>query len=214
MSRGLKGCYIFCTDPETNDYFTSLANTFIACLTDTHTEPASVTSSEIAASYPGLSLKVLERKDVQPYINSIPLVSLKIAAGGFSRSQAIEEFDWVEVPSFIRPSEGLFVAQVLGESMNRRIPNGSWCLFKANVTGSRQGKIVLVRHHDVWDDDLKAQYTLKKYSSEKSFGSDGAWEHSRILLMPESFDNKYQPIVLTTADEDSVSVIAEFVAVL
>ena len=214
MSRGLKGCYIFCTDPETNDYFNAQAKSFIACLPVIQAKPPYATSPETAPAYPGLSLKVLELQDVQPYINSIPLVSLKIAAGGFSRSQAIEEFDWIEVPTFIRPSDDLFVAQVLGESMNRHIPNGSWCLFKANVTGSRQGKIVLVQHHDIWDEDLGGQYTIKRYSSSKSYRPDGTWEHTRIVLMPDSTIDRYQPIVLTTEDEGSVSIIAEILAVL
>ena len=37
-----------------------------------------------------------------------------------------------------RPWEDLFVAQVTGESMNRRIPNGAWCLFRLHPAGTRR----------------------------------------------------------------------------
>jgi hypothetical protein len=36
------------------------------------------------------------------------------------------------------------VALVAGESMNRRIPNGTWCLFHTNPTGTREGKVVVI----------------------------------------------------------------------
>jgi len=45
--------------------------------------------------------------------------------------------DYVEVPEWVDPKPELFVAQVVGESMNRRIPNGAWCLFRANPSNPR-----------------------------------------------------------------------------
>jgi hypothetical protein len=42
----------------------------------------------------------------------------------FSDEQGYDEgsVEWVELPPEFRPQQGLFVAQVVGESMNRRIP--------------------------------------------------------------------------------------------
>lgn len=51
----------------------------------------------------------------------------------------------MQLPEGFAAAPGLFVTQVIGESMNRRIPNGAWCLFRAAPAGSSQGKIVLVR---------------------------------------------------------------------
>lgn len=78
----------------------------------------------------------------------MPLVSLKVAAGAFGAAQSLadEAGHWVQLPEGFAAAPGLFVAQVIGESMNRRIPNGTWCLFRAHPGGSRQGKIVLVQH--------------------------------------------------------------------
>ncbi|WP_260425288.1 S24 family peptidase [Halomonas sp. YLB-10] len=53
---------------------------------------------------------------------------------------------WVELADFMSASPDLFVSRVVGESMNRRIPNGAWRLFHANPGGTRQGKVVVVQH--------------------------------------------------------------------
>ena len=84
-----------------------------------------------------------------------------------AQEQSVEEHDWVELPDSFRPQPGHFVTRVVGESMNRRIPNGSWCLFKANPGGTRQGKVVIVEHRDIQDPETGTSCTVKVYSSEK-----------------------------------------------
>ena len=44
--------------------------------------------------------------------------------------------------------------------MNRRIPNGAWCLWRANPTGTRQGKVVLAQHGDINDPELGGPFAL------------------------------------------------------
>ncbi|PZP98928.1 MAG: hypothetical protein DI587_11930 [Variovorax paradoxus] len=51
---------------------------------------------------------------------------------------------WAALPDWIRPQPGLFVAQAVGESMNRRIPSGAWCLLRASPAGTRQGSFAIV----------------------------------------------------------------------
>ncbi len=38
----------------------------------------------------------------------------------------------------------MFVARIAGQSMEPKIPDGSLCVFRHGVTGSRQGRLVLV----------------------------------------------------------------------
>jgi len=97
----------------------------------------------------------------------VPIYQLEIAAGNFSEHQQVEDSDWVELPDSFRPQPGHFVARVVGESMNKRIPNGAWCLFKQDQGGSRNNKIVVVLHLDIQDVDTGASYAVKRYSSEK-----------------------------------------------
>jgi uncharacterized protein len=69
----------------------------------------------------------------------------RLQAGDFSDVQHIENVNWIELPEYFRHSKDLFVAKVVGESMNKRIKNGSYCLFRANPIGTRNGKIVLAK---------------------------------------------------------------------
>jgi len=203
MTRGQKGCYLYCADPETNTYF--------AKLVDEVKQERERTPQE---KYPGLNLRLLPEKEVKPYINAVPVYDLKIAAGDFSAYQVAGDFDWVELPEHIRIAEGYFVAQVLGESMNKRIPNGSWCLFKSNPAGSRDGKVVLVQHRDIQDVEMGGHYTVKEYHSEKSDTGDGSWMHTQIILKPKTSALGYKDIVLKAEHVEGLYVVGEFVAAL
>jgi SOS-response transcriptional repressor LexA len=141
-------------------------------------------------------------------------VPLAVAAGAFGDPQNVEddEWQWVEVESRHKPREGMFVAQVLGKSMEPRIPDGSQCLFASPVQGSRQGKVVLVELQDDLDPETGERYTIKRYESEKSDAEEGGWRHFRITLRPVNPDIK--PIELTTDDEGDVRVVAELLEVL
>ena len=142
----------------------------------------------------------------------VPLYSLKAAAGAFGEAQMVNPDGWV-VPNTERPlAEGMFVAQVVGRSMEPRIPDGAWCLFRSPVTGTRQGRIVLVQHQDIHDPDTDASYTVKLYESKKIASEDGDWPHRVIRLLPSN--PEYEPIVLEEVTEGEVSVIAELVEVL
>ena len=161
-------------------------------------------------------------EEVQPFENAVPVYDLKIAAGRFSAEQQAgaglqgdetahpERFEWAVLPDYYRPRPGMFVAQVTGESMNRRIANGAWGLFRLNPQGSREGKIVLVQHREIQDTDLGGHFTLKRYHSEKAQNPDGTWEHSRIILSPDTSAEGYEPIVIEASGDEEVRVIAEW----
>ena len=158
-------------------------------------------------------LRVVEGRSEERYVSCVPLVPLKAAAGAFGEPQHIEEdgFEWVAVESRHRLRRGMFAAQVVGRSMEPAIPDGSWCLFRAPVEGSRQGKTVLVELRDQIDPETSQRYTVKRYESERTVEGD-SWRHSKITLKPVNPD--FEPIVLTGTDEGDLQVIAEFLEVL
>jgi type I restriction enzyme R subunit len=158
-------------------------------------------------------LRIVEGKPDERYKTCVPLVPLKAAAGAFGDPQHIEDggFEWVAVKSRHRLGRGMFVAQVVGKSMEPAIPDGAWCLFRAPVEGTRQGKTVLVQLRDATDPETGQRYTVKRYESEKAKRGD-SWRHERITLKPINPD--YEPIVLTAAAEGQVKVVAEVVEVL
>ena len=158
-------------------------------------------------------LRLVEGRPQDRYVNCVPLVPLQVAAGAFSEPQRVEEdgFEWVTVSSRRRLRPGMFVAQVVGQSMEPAIPDGSYCLFRAPVQGARQGKILLVQLRDATDPETGQRYTVKRYRSEKAAAGD-SWHHQTIALQPVNPD--FEAIVLSGADEAELQVVAELVDVL
>jgi SOS-response transcriptional repressor LexA len=144
--------------------------------------------------------------------NLIPLFNFYAAAGGFSEMQANKDFKYIEVDEKYSDKD-YFACKVIGESMNRVIPNGSTCLFKIHKAGSRAGKVLLIENRNLQDPDFNSAFTVKTYSSEKTLFEEG-WRHERILLMPNSFDDTYSNIVLSKDNSESMRVIGEFVKIL
>jgi len=210
MTRGQKGCYVYFTDNETREFFASRINVSAPLAEG----PINTTSPETKNLLAPLPFKVLPPEEVRQYENCFPLYDLKVAAGVFSEEQQAAEVEWVKLPDFFRPQRDLFVAQVVGESMNRRIPNGSWCLFRKCPVGSRNGRIVLVQHRDATDTDGGGHYTVKIYESRKIYNEDGSWSHEQILLKPDSTSPDFLPIEIEPDKADEMQVIAEYVAIL
>jgi uncharacterized protein len=98
--------------------------------------------------------------------------------------------------------------------MNRRILNGSCCLFRAKPAGTREGKVV-VQHRSIADPKTGGRYTVRIYSSEKAATPDGGWRHERITLRPDSDRPELEPIVITLDEgEEGLEVVAELLMVL
>ena len=215
MTRGMKGCYVYCTDAPLAAYLRSRLTSVSESLR--LAAEAGAGQGGIAALASVLPLRRVSKQERIDGAVAVPVVDLRIAAGSFSDVQALEQgaTDWVALPDWIRPQPGLFVAQVVGESMNRRIPNGAWCLFRANPGGTRQGKVVVVQHRSIADPETGGRYTVKLYSSEKVPAEDGGWRHQRITLRPDSDRPGYEPIVIAVGEEDeSFAVVAELLMVL
>lgn len=214
MTRGMKGCYVYCTDSETANYFRSRMGVPDVASPKVAAEDA--LQSTLAPKGQILPFKRVDPKRLKPFKNAVPLVDLKLAAGTFSDVQSFDvgTSDWIELPDIYRPQPGMFVAQVVGESMNRRISNGSWCLFRTNPQGTRSGKVVVAQHRSIDDPDLGGSYTVKIYSSEKTQTEEGDWRHTLVKLSPDSDDSTFLPLIFDRDSMDSVKIVAEFVAVL
>ncbi len=158
-------------------------------------------------------LRLVDATPAERYVTCVPLVPLRAAAGAFSDPQQVgdDDFAWVTVETTRRVRRGMFVAQVVGKSMEPAIPDGAYCLFAAPVGGTRQGKTVLVQMRDASDPESGERYTVKRYDSKKS-GEGSSWRHTKITLKPINPD--FEPIVLTVSDDRDSQVIAEVVEVL
>jgi SOS-response transcriptional repressor LexA len=176
--------------------------------TDTSEANGSATSSARPTPF-----RVVEPGPKDRYVTCVPLVPLKAAAGAFGDPRNVQDdgFEWVAIDTRHRLRPGMFIAQVVGKSMEPAIPDGSYCLFAWPADGSRQGKTVLVELRDAADPETGQRYTIKRYESAKERDGD-TWRHTKITLKPNNPD--FQPIVLTGGDEDEVRIVAELVEVL
>lgn len=148
-----------------------------------------------------------------PTHNSIPYYDLAIAAGSFSELQQSESVQYIEVEERYRHANRYFACRVVGESMNKIIPNGSVCLFERYQGGSRNGLICLVESSSFADRDFGANYTVKEYTSKKTITDEG-WQHQEIILLPKSTDPTCRPIILRDEETTDLQVIGVFKMVL
>jgi len=124
----------------------------------------------------------VDRIEVQPFRTHLPLYSLRAAAGRLGEEMESAEEDWVRAPEGLKLTPDMFVAHVVGRSMEPRIPDGSLNLFRLHPAGSRQNKILLIQRFGVLDDT--ARYTVKRYTSRKVELGEDEWRHERIRLEP------------------------------
>ena len=160
-----------------------------------------------------ISVIIVPLQQAKPFVTHLPVFSLAAAAGRFGKGQDVSETEegWVQV-SGRRLDERMFVARVVGRSMEPKIPDGSYCIFRAKPEGTRQGKIVLVQYRGTGDPDTGGQFTVKRYTSDKASNPDGTWRHTKITLEP--LNPEYQPIRIDPSNAESVTVVAEFLEVL
>jgi phage repressor protein C with HTH and peptisase S24 domain len=149
----------------------------------------------------------VEKLAVQPFRTHLPLYSLRAAAGRLGEEMESAEEDWVRAPEGMRLGPELFVAHVVGRSMEPRIPDGSLNVFRFHPVGSRQNKILLIQRFGVTDET--ARYTIKKYTSKKVYSGEDQWQHEQIRLEPlnpefEAWD----------ADPQDFAVVAEWLRVI
>lgn len=105
----------------------------------------------------------------------------------------------------------MFIAQVVGKSMEPTITDGSYCIFRFDRGGSRNDLVVLAESRLVADPETNQSFTIKRYQSEKEDLGHGQWRHKRIILSP---DNKeFNDIVLKDISGEDFRVIAEFVEI-
>ena len=147
------------------------------------------------------------RSTEQPFVTHLPCYSLAVAAGAFLENRAVEAQGWEEAPLGLHLTPEMFVARIVGRSMEPLIPDGSLCVFRRGVTGSRQGRLVLVEEVGGGTDD---RYTVKRYQSKKVYSGD-QWGHDEILLEPL---NPEFPRLVLKPEEERYRIVAEFVRVL
>ena len=160
---------------------------------------------------------VVDRSPARPYQTHAPVYELVAAAGEFGpdlTAGQTEEIGWAKAPDHVRLTRDHFVARIEGRSMEPTIPDSSYCLFRTDQGGSREGKLVLVWHRGCTDPALGGEFSVKKYTSTKAAAADGSWHHREIRLRPLNPDPAYQDLVFEPSSEGDLRVVGEFICVL
>lgn len=144
--------------------------------------------------------------EVRRFVTHLPLYSLRAAATKFGEAMESELESWVRVPENMRLTDQMFVARVVGRSMEPLIPDDSLCVFRAPVVGSRNGRRLLIEK--IGEADFSNRYTVKRYARRGKL-AESADREGAIRLEPLNPD--FEAFDLT---EDQFRVIAEFVRVL
>lgn len=211
MTRGMKGCYIYCVDKALNDYFKRLIAVSVqAQQTFENNIDTSLLEQNSNDDVPRLESDV---NDDVKYVDFLPVFSIKAACGYFGEGEIVENTGWMKVYGIGKKlNRNMFIVKAKGHSMEPKIHDGDYCVFQANPAGTRQDKIVLVQHVNYYDADYSGAYSIKKYSSKKSYDQDGGWSHEAIELIP--YNSEYNAIIIDEFDAESFKVVGEFIGVV
>jgi SOS-response transcriptional repressor LexA len=175
------------------------------------TDRGAVNVSDFEKALDRLFEEHVKRTEVIPFVTHVPLYSLRAAATKFGEDMEVEGEGWVLAPERLKLDRNMFAARVVGRSMEPLIPDGSLCLFRASVVGSRQNKRLLIQR--IGSSDSSAEFTVKKYTSKKAPTGEDQWRHTSIHLIP--LNPEFEAMEFGPEDEHrQFRVIAEFVQVL
>jgi DUF2075 family protein/predicted GIY-YIG superfamily endonuclease len=193
MLRGILGCYLYVSDENLRNYFRK------------HIYTNQENKNQITDTTEAKEINLI------PFENSVPLYSLKVAAGEFKFNDSIPEEKFILVPDGVKITQDHFACKIIGNSMNKIVQDGQIALFKRYNGGSRNGLMVIAEYYDHQDLDYGSCYTFKEYYSQKTVNEE-SWQHEKIILKPKSYDASYQDIVIdpNAINEKTFSVIGIF----
>jgi hypothetical protein len=170
MTRGMKGCYVYCADG-------ALATHLRSRLAVRQQAVVAAQLPEVPDAVPRRfgNLHLASSQDRQAGVPALPVVNVRIAAGAFFTFQSPEEAaeHWVATPDWITPKKGMFVAQVVHESTNPSIPAGAWCLFRVPPAAILDSKAVVLQHRHVAEPDTAGRFTADRYANRPSVDGNG-----------------------------------------
>ena len=206
LSRGMKGCYVCFMDKDTERFFKSRIETRKGTLE----EP--LRYSDVVQ--PEEEMKILDDVlDAAKFKEYLPFYSLSAACGKFGEGRTdIDPKGWMRINR--KGLDGsMFVVRAAGHSMEPKIKDGDFCIFKANPVGPYSGlnRVYLFQYQGEPDSETGGAYTIKGYRSYK--GSDGL--NISVELIPL---NKTYPVLKFENKDDDISLklsfVAEFISVL
>lgn len=133
-----------------------------------------------------------ERQEVEIQENnqeSFLLPLLNVSAGKEESDQS-QSHEMVECPSHLSNlKDQLFAIRVIGESMNKIIPNGSTIICAKIDEKPKNGQIVVYRNGN--------DYNLKRFTETENL----------VIFEPISFDDSYETIIYKKTDDIEIEIL-------
>jgi DUF2075 family protein len=209
LSRGRKGCYVWCADAGLREYLRDRLRLASRAF-------AEETARQGAGVPQGADPVIRPEPGGKRHVEWLPVYDLHAAASEFGPSVAADSLGWTPTPQGVKADERYFVSQVFGRSMEPLIPDGAYCVFRSDVAGTRVGRTLLVQHWAISDPETGGSYTVKEYRSLKvedlDAGDEPTVRHTAIQLLPRNKD--FQSIWINPDQVDELRVIAELVHVI
>ena len=185
LSRGLKGCYVYFLDPDTEKFFRSRMDV----------------AGEVHHG--------IHEEEIEPYINALPMVDLRALENiSLSEWRAQMEKGWKG--DFRRVSGGpflrnRFLVRAEDASMEPLIPKDALCEFRIPSDESPENTIVLAGINTY---SRKASgATIKRYQRLSVIQAGGISETTKIFLSPE---NKAFALLELREGVDSLEILGIF----
>ena len=141
--------------------------------------------------------------DSEKYLTFLPVYSVKAACGKFLYNEEAIILGWLNTEKYNLPyGEEYFIVQAKGHSMEPRINDGDYCLFKYG-TDFHENDVILVEIPNK-DDDYGGSFTIKKYIRKKGI-IDGIEQHISIVLEP--LNNGYEPLSFDIETETDLKMV-------
>lgn len=163
---------------------------------ETDTTPEETTQSFVVEGKIKIEVDVNEESK---YVEYLPLFSIKAACGKFKAGSKTGFIGWINAKGMVQLKDDMFVVQAFGDSMEPKISNGDYCVFRKFINEEngnrleRDEKIVLVEYNDEYD----SHYVIKKYHPIRSIEYEG---NESVELI--SLNKTFKTITLNDSSED------------
>jgi len=130
MTRGMKGCFVYCTDPALAAYLRSRVQNMIAT-----TRPDARSEHSPAESFVDHQFRRVTESERLAGRAALPVIDLRRSLEDLldQSSMAAAAMDWIAPPDWVTPQAGMFVAQATDGPLTPRVSVGTWCLFRLSA---------------------------------------------------------------------------------
>jgi DUF2075 family protein len=136
MTRGMKGCFVYCTDPELAKYLRSrIHDNVTAILPEARSQHSPV--ERVVDHQP----RRVTESDRMAGRAALPVIDLRRSIDNLldESSIAVAAIDWIAPPDWVTPQTGMFVAQATDGPLTPRVSEGTWCLFRLSAGYAESG---------------------------------------------------------------------------